>query len=614
MVKNTRRAVSAIALAAGMVLPTLPASADTTYTETYRPQFHYTPAQNWMNDPNGLVYANGQYHLFYQYNPSGNTWGNMSWGHAVSPDLIHWTELPVAIPEDAATMIFSGSAVLDTNNTSGFGTSTNPPLVAIYTAVNKATGNQSQALAYSTDGGQTFTKYAGNPVLDIGSNNFRDPKVFWYAPGNEWIMAAALSDQHKVTFYSSPDFKQWTHLNDFGPAGATGGPWECPDLFPLPDPANPNQQEWVLIVNLNPGGVAGGSGAQYFTGSFDPVHGFTPDGVPPAGTGLGSYDSGSFDGWTATGTAFGSAPATGTLPNQMTVSGWSGAGYASSFNGGDGSTGSLSSPNFTIDHRYLNFLAGGGNHPYVPGSVTPGGIPDGTTFADFEATSYGSGWQTTGDFVGTGPAPGTLPYQNPVSGYLGSGLVNTFTNVDTAMGTITSPSFTISKRYVNLLVGGGNHPWGGPNPTSVNVVVNGQVVATATGQNNEHLDWVSLDLNAYQGQTATVQIVDENSGGWGHILADQIMFGDNPVTVAQDTAVRLVVDGQVVRSAGGRAGTEQRGEHRLLVRDVVARRRDARRGRVDLAERRRPVAVVALGVPRCADARPGRRPGPRPPH
>ncbi|MGO4585731.1 GH32 C-terminal domain-containing protein [Arthrobacter sp. 2RAF6] len=546
------KAVLAAALAAGLFLPlsTSTAVADTSYTETYRPQFHYSPARNWMNDPNGLVYYNGQYHLFYQYNPSGTTWGNMSWGHAVSTDLIHWSELPVAIPQDDADMIFSGSVVVDTNNTTGLGTTGNPAMVAIYTAANKTSGNQSQALAYSTDGGQTFTKYSGNPVLDIGSNNFRDPKVFWYAPGNEWLMTAALSDQQKVTFYSSPDLKQWTHLSDFGPAGATGGPWECPDLFPLPDPSDPTKQKWVLIVNLNPGGVAGGSGSQYFTGNFDGTW-FTPDGLPTAGTPLGGFDAGNYDGWTAAGTAFGSAPVTGTLPGQMPVSGWTGAGYANSFNGGDAPTGTLSSPDFTINHGYLNFLVGGGNHPFVPGSVVGNGVPDGTTFADFEGTTYGTGWQAAGDFANTGPAQGTLANQNPVSGYIGSQLVNTFTNGDAPTGTITSPSFTLSQRFVNLQVGGGNHPWGSANPTAVNLVVDGQVVDTATGQDSEHLGWVSWDLNAYQGRTATIQIVDQNSGGWGHILADQIMLGDNPVSVAQDTSARLVVDGHVVRSATG---------------------------------------------------------------
>ncbi|MDQ0632836.1 fructan beta-fructosidase [Arthrobacter pascens] len=535
---------------------TAPGTAGTSspYSETYRPQFHFTPAKNWMNDPNGLVYYQGEYHMFFQYNPSGDTWGNMSWGHAVSTDLVHWTELPLAIPQDDKDMIFSGSAVIDKDNTTGFGRPGNPAMVAIYTAADKATGKQSQALAYSTDKGRTFTKYAGNPVLDIGSNNFRDPKVFWYEAGHEWLMSAALSDQHKVAFYSSPDLKTWTHLSDFGPAGATGGAWECPDLFPLPDPANPGKQKWVLMVNISPGGIAGGSGVQYFTGNFDGTT-FTSDDkpyIPPAGASVGSFDDGSFDGWQATGAAFGTAPATGNLPGQGGVSGWVGTGLANSFNGGDASTGTLTSPDFAINRSHLNFLAGGGNHPYVPGSVTGNTLPAGTTFADFEGATYGTGWQATGDFTGTGPAAGTLANQQQVSGYQGSQLINTYINGDISTGTISSPSFTVSSKYINLLVGGGDHPWGAANPTSVNLVVDGKVVQTATGQNSESLNTVAWDVSAYQGKTASIQVVDQNSSGWGHILADQVTFADQPVALrATDTSVKLVVDGQVVRSATG---------------------------------------------------------------
>jgi fructan beta-fructosidase len=240
-----------------------------TYTERYRPQFHFTPAVNWMNDPNGLVFFAGEYHLFYQYNPFGDTWGHMSWGHAVSPDLVHWQHLPVAIPEADSVMAFSGSAVVDWKNSSGFGRGGEPPLVAIYTGHRTDRPSQSQYIAYSTDRGRTWTRYAGNPVLDIGAADFRDPKVFWYEPQQKWVMVLALSPEHKVRLYSSPDLKQWTQLSDFGPAGAVGGVWECPDLFELPVDGDPRRTRWVLIVNLNPGGVAGGSGAQYFVGDFD---------------------------------------------------------------------------------------------------------------------------------------------------------------------------------------------------------------------------------------------------------------------------------------------------------------------------------------------------------
>ena len=160
-----------------------------------------------MNDPNGLIYYQGQYHLFFQYNPSGDTWGNMSWGHAVSTDLVHWKQLPVAISQDANEMVFSGSVVFDQTNSSGLGTAANPPLVAVYTSAYQSGGKQAQSLAYSVDGGTTWTKYSGNPVLDIGSQNFRDPKVFWYQPTHSWLMTLALSDQHEVSFYTSKDLE-----------------------------------------------------------------------------------------------------------------------------------------------------------------------------------------------------------------------------------------------------------------------------------------------------------------------------------------------------------------------------------------------------------------------
>jgi len=238
-----------------------------TYTEPQRPQFHFSPAMNWMNDPNGLVYYDGEYHLFYQHNPYGIQWGHMSWGHAVSTDLVHWTHLPVAIPETDGVMAFSGSAVVDHNNTSGFGTADNPPMVAIYTG--HQSDNQSQHIAYSTDRGRTWTLYEGNPVLDIDRANFRDPNVLWYAPEEKWVMVVALPNDHKVQFYESSNLKEWSLMSTFGPAGATSGIWECPDLFQLPVDGNPNDTRWVLQVDLNPGSIAGGSGGQYFVGVFD---------------------------------------------------------------------------------------------------------------------------------------------------------------------------------------------------------------------------------------------------------------------------------------------------------------------------------------------------------
>lgn len=240
-----------------------------TYEEQYRPQYHFTPAQNWMNDPNGMVYYDGEYHLFYQYNPFGNTWGHMSWGHAVSTDLVHWKHLPVALKEEHNVMIFTGSAVVDKNNTSGFGTKENPPMVAIYTGSHTDKALQDQRIAYSLDKGRSWTKYKGNPVIDEGLKDFRDPKVFWHQASRQWVMVVALPTQHKVRFYGSPDLKHWKQLSEFGPAGATGGVWECPGLFKLPVDGNPDQSQWVLQVDLNPGGPNEGSGSQYFIGDFD---------------------------------------------------------------------------------------------------------------------------------------------------------------------------------------------------------------------------------------------------------------------------------------------------------------------------------------------------------
>lgn len=241
------------------------------YQEPFRPQYHFTPAKNWMNDPNGPVYYQGEYHLFFQYNPLGSEWGHMSWGHAISRDLVHWRELPVAIPEQNGVMIFSGSTVVDRRNSSGFcrksGSRDSSCLVAIYTG--STSKEQNQNLAYSNDRGRTWTKYAGNPVIDLHLRDFRDPKVFWYEPSHKWVMVVALPPQHKVRFFDSTDLKHWTALSDFGPAGAVGGVWECPDLFEFPVEGEPGQTRWVLSVNVNPGGVAGGSGNQYFIGRFD---------------------------------------------------------------------------------------------------------------------------------------------------------------------------------------------------------------------------------------------------------------------------------------------------------------------------------------------------------
>lgn len=251
------------------------------YTEPLRPRIHFTPARNFMNDPNGLVFYKGEYHLFYQYNPQGTRWGHMSWGHAVSTDLLHWQHLPVALDERDGIMAFSGSAVVDHQNTSGLcrGGADASCLVAIYTG--HGHGRQTQNLAVSQDRGRTWTRFAGNPVIDLGLKDFRDPKVFWHAPTRRWVMVTVLADTHTVRFFGSRDLKRWETLSDFGPAGATGGVWECPDLLEVPVEHEPGRTRWVLDVDINPGAPAGGSGGQYFVGDFDGTR-FVPDeAVPP---------------------------------------------------------------------------------------------------------------------------------------------------------------------------------------------------------------------------------------------------------------------------------------------------------------------------------------------
>ncbi len=251
-------------------------------TAPYRPQWHFSPRRNWINDPNGLIWLEGEYHLFYQYNPFGDVWGHMSWGHAVSPDLLHWTELEVAIPEDERVSIYSGSVVVDSTNSAGFGKPGEKPLVAIYTGCRRVSeGGQAQELAFSTDRGRTWTQYVGNPVLDIGLRDFRDPKVFWHAPTSRWIMAVVRPNDHQVSFYGSANLRNWGHLSDFGPAGEAGGIWECPDLIEFPS-HDGSSSRWVLKVDTF-AGHPGGTGAQVFVGSFDGTR-FTPTG-PTRNTG-----------------------------------------------------------------------------------------------------------------------------------------------------------------------------------------------------------------------------------------------------------------------------------------------------------------------------------------
>lgn len=545
--------------------------------EQHRPYLHFTPRENWMNDPNGMVFHEDTWHLFFQHNPSGNTWGNMSWGHATSDDLFHWQQQPLAIPQtfgddgESIEDIFSGSVVSDAENTSGLGTAENPPLVALYTSAytNRHpthAGIQAQSLAYSLDDGQTWTKYDGNPVLDRRSANFRDPKVFRYdgPAGEYWVMVAVEAVDHKVVLYRSEDLIDWTYLSEFGDANATGGIWECPDLFEMPVDGDPANTKWVMVVNLNPGSVAGGSGGQYFVGDFDGTT-FTSESTvtePPApeGTTIAGFDDGTYDGWTVSNEPghehdgpWGTAPATGTLPGQNPVSGQYGAGLVNGFHGADWPVGTMESEPFTVERNFLNFLVGGGRHPHVPGSQLgneppPGRLlfdgfelPDGTSLVDV-------GWELTGDFT---------PDRNPstVGGeyYLGEKRVNTFEggpHADDNQGTMTSPAFTLDGDHLSFLLGGGLRNDGS---LQVELLVDGEVVRSATGPESGALNWRSWPVAEYAGREARLRVVDHATGGWGHLTLDHVVLGPQPAQPRSDeTSVNLVVDGEVVRTATGR--------------------------------------------------------------
>ena len=388
-------------------------------------------------------------------------------------------------------------------------------------------------------------------MLDIGSGEFRDPKVFWYAPAHEWRMVVSKAVERKIAIYRSPNLKDWTHLSDFGPANATGGVWECPDLFPLAVDGKRKKTKWVMIVNLNPGGIAGGSAAQYFVGDFDGKR-FTADNAkpytPPAGDVFADFEGADYGSWTTTGTAFGSGPAHGTLPGQQTVSGFQGNGLVNSFVDFDSSQGTLTSPHFTIGRDYVNFLVGGGAHTHDP-AAGDGSPPAGEVLGDFEGPDYGS-WTPTGDFAGTAPHRGG-------DGRIGEQIVDTFfgnpNDGDQNMGSIVSPEFTIDRDFLDFEIAGGNHPEPGPGQTVANLIVDGQVVRTATGNDSGTLNWRAWDVKDLAGKRAHIEIVDRATGGWGHVLADHFVLSDIAAKIRSDeTAVNLLVDGQVVRSTAGK--------------------------------------------------------------
>ena len=246
-------------------------SFDTTNHEQYRPLYHHTPAYGWMNDPNGMFFKDGVWHLYFQHNPYGSQWENMTWGHSTSTDLIHWTFQGDPVQPDAWGAIFSGSSVVDKNNTAGFGENA---IVALYTSAGE---NQTQSMAYSTDNGKTFTKYDGNPIITSNVPDFRDPHMFWNEDIKKWNMILAAGQQMNI--YSSDNLKDWKFESSFGAEyGSHGGVWECPDLMKM-KVRGTDKEKWMLVCNINPGGPSGGSATQYFVGDFD-GHKFTCESKP----------------------------------------------------------------------------------------------------------------------------------------------------------------------------------------------------------------------------------------------------------------------------------------------------------------------------------------------
>ncbi|MFT4284832.1 MAG: GH32 C-terminal domain-containing protein [Protaetiibacter sp.] len=542
-------------------------AAGTPGGEPYRQSLHYSPARNWVNDPNGMIYYRGTYHLFYQHNPNGDQWGDMSWGHATSTDLVSWTEQPLAIPATEHEYIFSGSAVIDEKNTSGFGSLENPPMVAIYTSQYRDDpvyrNREATSLAYSLDEGRTWTKYAGNPVDDRGRNDYRDPKVFWYgdADSGYWVQVAVEADAARVVISKSADLKHWTELSTFG-SSSLGGFWECPDLYPVALDGDPATQKWVLALSTQ------ASRQSYLVGDFDGTT-FTEDPAAttpiPAGDTLWGFDGGDYEGWTVindqlstAGGAFGTAPATGTLPQQQVVTGFAGTGYVNSYVGTDASIGTMISPEFTLDRPYLDFLVGGGYHPHVDGTGS-GEAPAGSrTIFDFELpagqTLADQGWIGTGDLDPADQPAHPHTGENVAWGFGGQGFLSTFYSPDGSdarRGTLTSPAFTIDSPYVDLKVGGGDG-----DQLAVQLLVDGQVVESTTGVRNHLTDWRSWDVSAYQGSSAQIRVVDDKSSDWAAIWIDDVVAAPTPAMPrGTETAVNLVVDGQVVRSTTGEGRT-----------------------------------------------------------
>ncbi|HEA15587.1 MAG TPA: glycoside hydrolase family 32 protein [Pseudoalteromonas prydzensis] len=410
--------------------------------EMFRPTFHFTPPENWMNDPNGMVYYQGEYHLFYQHNPDSSVWGPMHWGHAISKDMVHWEHQGIKLYPDEHGTIFSGSAVVDWQNSSGFGSKENPPLVAIYTyhddkkAAQGAIDFQTQGVAYSTDKGRTWKKYENNPVLkNPGIRDFRDPKVNWHESTQQWVMVLAQDDH--IGFYTSKNLKEWQFESNFGVEwGSHAGVWECPDLIRVRVQGT-DQYKYVLLVSINPGAPNGGSGTQYFIGDFDGKH-------------------------------------------------------------------------FVLDEEYQQQLAS-----------TPAVFPKGVNLLDFKNGL--SKWQVTGNAFHV-----EEDQQSVVT-------LSSFNQSDKATGSVLSQPFSIEHDYINFKIAGGKHE----NSTVMQLLINGEVVKTAKGNNSGNMTEKAWDVSHFKAQQGQIKIIDTEQGDWGHVKVADIMFSDEAAKAKVESSIWL---------------------------------------------------------------------------
>jgi levanase len=513
-----------------------------------------------MNDPNGLIYFEGEYHLFYQYNPEGIQWGNMSWGHAVSSDMIHWKELPVAIWYTQDEGIFSGSAVIDQANSAGFGTNA---LVAIYTSWSPRSKIQAQSIAYSTNRGRNWKKYERNPVLDLNSMEFRDPKVQWYEPTKKWIMTVVLSADRKIAFYESKNLKDWIYLSSFGPMGAVGGVWECPDLFPLPVDGNISEMKWILLVNLNPGGIYGGSGSQYFIGDFDGKQ-FKLDSAQSKilssqdkyikYRAFQNFEKGWMD-WTVCGNAFELSLSTSNLGQQTKIHGIQGSRGASSLRNGLQGIGTAASPLIEVTNPFLSFLIGGTRSSpenrnqrchYTP--------PKGILLESFEEEKT-EGWTSNGQFVSFYTGSQSISAYENVTGQIGNRFLSTLYLTDIQDNAIESPQFVIVHPYINFLIAGDRaQPYNEDSTARVELIIDGIPVFQAFGKGSIELDWMSWDVSLYINQNARLKVHISANGGVG-LLLDHILMSRKPATPYPSfTGVQLLYENTVVDSATGPGG------------------------------------------------------------